>query len=155
MNCREITPDYLAEIRQADTHPDGIANRIGVTIWEMAAMPSDEYLATVWRYAVGVTHQQILKYEHGAVRIGASRPYEISQLLDVPVSFFFEDMAAAIAGKPVPRTFDNDTYGSPEITGLIRAYYSIPDPDVRLRFRAVAKMIARGRHARRRSTLAR
>ena len=47
MNCREITPDYLAEIRQADTHPNGIANRIGVTIWEMAAMPSDEYLATV------------------------------------------------------------------------------------------------------------
>ena len=50
MNCQEITPDYLAEIRQADTHPDGIANRIGVTTWEMAAMPSDEYLATVRHY---------------------------------------------------------------------------------------------------------
>ncbi|MBT7504712.1 MAG: helix-turn-helix transcriptional regulator, partial [Rhodospirillales bacterium] len=42
--------------------------------------------------AVGLTFQQIQKYERGANRIGASRIYELSRILDVPVSFFFEDM---------------------------------------------------------------
>src|SRR3954467_13220553 len=40
---------------------------------------------------IGLTFQQVQKYEHGATRIGASRLYELSQVLDVPVSFFFED----------------------------------------------------------------
>jgi len=42
--------------------------------------------------ALGITFQQIQKYEHGTNRIGASRLYQISQILDVPVSFFFEEM---------------------------------------------------------------
>jgi len=42
--------------------------------------------------AVGLTFQQIQKYERGANRIGASRLFEFSKILDVPVSFFFEGM---------------------------------------------------------------
>src|SRR5262245_8084214 len=42
--------------------------------------------------AVGLTFQQIQKYERGANRIGASRMYDLAHVLDVPVSFFFEDM---------------------------------------------------------------
>src|SRR5215216_762258 len=41
--------------------------------------------------AIGLTFQQIQKYERGANRIGASRLYELSRVLDMPVSFFFED----------------------------------------------------------------
>ncbi|MEM9124068.1 MAG: helix-turn-helix transcriptional regulator [Pseudomonadota bacterium] len=45
---------------------------------------------------VGLTFQQIQKYENGANRIGASRLFEISQILDVPVGFFFEDLPGEV-----------------------------------------------------------
>src|SRR5215218_3069981 len=52
--------------------------------------------------AIGLTFQQVQKYERGANRIGASRLYELSRILDMPVSFFFDDMdpvrAPAIPG---------------------------------------------------------
>src|SRR5215203_3079760 len=41
--------------------------------------------------AIGLTFQQVQKYERGANRIGASRLHELSRVLDVPVSFFFDD----------------------------------------------------------------
>jgi transcriptional regulator with XRE-family HTH domain len=42
---------------------------------------------------LGVTYQQVQKYERGANRIGSSRLFELGQILDVPVSFFFDDLA--------------------------------------------------------------
>ena len=42
--------------------------------------------------AIGLTFQQVQKYERGANRIGASRLHELSVVLDVPVSFFFDDV---------------------------------------------------------------
>src|SRR3954466_4212981 len=47
--------------------------------------------------AIGLTFQQVQKYERGANRIGASRLYELSQVLDVPVSFFFDDTDPVLA----------------------------------------------------------
>src|SRR5580700_2726186 len=62
--------------------------------------------------AIGLTFQQVQKYERGANRIGASRLYELSRVLDVPVSFFFDDVdpvrAPAIPGgfaEPPPEAF--------------------------------------------------
>src|SRR5271154_3437980 len=43
--------------------------------------------------AIGLTFQQVQKYERGANRIGASRLFDLSRVLDVPVSFFFDDMS--------------------------------------------------------------
>lgn len=48
---------------------------------------SQDKLAT----ALGITSQQLKKYERGANRIGASRLYDISELLDVPIQYFFRD----------------------------------------------------------------
>src|ERR1700735_629684 len=45
--------------------------------------------------AVGLTFQQIQKYERGANRIGASRLFDMSRVLDVPVQFFFDEMPVA------------------------------------------------------------
>src|SRR6202167_3755463 len=42
--------------------------------------------------AIGLTFQQVQKYERGANRVGASRLHELSRVLDVPVSFFFDAM---------------------------------------------------------------
>src|SRR6478752_7964676 len=41
--------------------------------------------------AIGLTFQQVQKYERGANRIGASRLHQLSRVLDVPISFFFDD----------------------------------------------------------------
>ena len=46
--------------------------------------------------ALGLTFQQVQKYERGANRIGCSRLFDLSRVLDVPVSFFFDDMADEI-----------------------------------------------------------
>ncbi len=49
--------------------------------------------------ALGVTFQQIQKQEKGRNRTGSGRLYQLSQILDVPVSFFFDDMPKDITGK--------------------------------------------------------
>ena len=48
---------------------------------------------------VGLTFQQIQKYEHGVNRIGASRLYDMSRVLDVQISYFFEDIPADVAAE--------------------------------------------------------
>src|SRR5690349_12335677 len=63
---------------------------------------------------IGLTFQQVQKYERGANRIGASRLYELSRVLDVPVSFFFDDTdpvrAPATGGfaEPAEEAFESD-----------------------------------------------
>ena len=52
--------------------------------------------------AVGLTFQQIQKYERDSNRIGSSRLFEFAKILDVPVSYFFDEMPAnALAGRPM------------------------------------------------------
>src|SRR5258707_241948 len=79
--------------------------------------------------AIGLTFQQVQKYERGANRIGASRLYELSQVLDVPVPFFFDDTdpvrAPAIpAGfaEPPAEAFDSDPLRRQETIELVEAY---------------------------------
>lgn len=57
--------------------------------------------------ALGLTFQQIQKYERGANRVGASRLYDLAQVLDVPIGFFFDDMQEARPSAPssAPRSF--------------------------------------------------
>ncbi len=47
--------------------------------------------------AVGLTFQQVQKYERGANRISASRLYDLSGMLEVPIEYFFSDMPTAVA----------------------------------------------------------
>ena len=47
--------------------------------------------------AIGLTFQQVQKYESGANRISASRLFDLSRLLDVPIQYFFDDMPTAVA----------------------------------------------------------
>ena len=86
--------------------------------------------------AIGLTFQQVQKYERGANRIGASRLHDLSRVLDVPVSFFFDDMdpvrAPAIpAGfaEPPAEAFDSDPLRKRETVELVSAYYRIEDAD--------------------------
>jgi transcriptional regulator with XRE-family HTH domain len=98
--------------------------------------------------SVGLTFQQIQKYERGTNRIGSSRLYQFSQVLDVPVSFFFDAMPEEVAGRPPGLSGDQvvggegDRMSRRETLELVRAYYRITDPAVRKRAREFVKLIA-------------
>ncbi len=105
--------------------------------------------------SIGLTFQQVQKYERGANRIGASRLFDLSRVLDVPVSFFFDDMAESIQDQsPLavargisgladePASFEADPMTKRETLELVRAYYSIVDPQVRRRVYDLAKALA-------------
>lgn len=90
--------------------------------------------------AVGITFQQLQKYERGANRISASRLFNLAQVLDVPVGFFFDDLPAgptaieASVPAPPSRLIDEeDSMARRETLELVRAYYRIDDVVVRRR----------------------
>ncbi len=101
--------------------------------------------------AIGLTFQQVQKYERGANRIGASRLFDLSRVLDVPVSFFFDDMPPEVAKTPaqkyftpeeVPDTQEVDPLAKRETLELVRAYYKVVDPQVRKRVFELVKALA-------------
>ena len=94
--------------------------------------------------ALGLTFQQVQKYERGVNRIGASRLFDLSRVLDVPIGFFFDDMPDALGGGAMAARrnyglaeqqegFDDETLHRRETLELVRAYYRINDPSVRKR----------------------
>ncbi len=101
--------------------------------------------------AIGLTFQQVQKYEKGASRVASSRLYGLSRVLDVPVGFFFEDMPASVAagsraharGKGAARsTSEVDLIAKRETIKLVRAYYKITSPHVRKRLFELTKALA-------------
>ena len=76
---------------------------------------------------VGIKFQQIQKYETGANRVSASRLWDISEVLDVPVSFFFEGLDVEQAAVAKEERMPSDLMGDKEAMELIRSYYSIPE----------------------------
>ena len=81
---------------------------------------------------LGVTFQQVQKYERGANRVSASRLYEISKVLDVPPSYFFEEI---MESDGIDYTGNDTSAADPmtkrETLELVRAYYKIVDPKIR------------------------
>ena len=93
--------------------------------------------------AIGITFQQLQKYENGSNRISASRLFDLSRVLDVPVGFFFDgvlDPAVPATGES-PR-FETDPMAKRETIELVRAYYKISDPYVRQCLRGMAVTLA-------------
>jgi transcriptional regulator with XRE-family HTH domain len=93
--------------------------------------------------AIGLTFQQVQKYERGANRIAASRLYELGKLLDVPVSFFYDD-TDPVRAPPVSKTeaVVPGSLSSPDTLELVDAYYGIADSAVRRRMFDLAKSLA-------------
>lgn len=103
---------------------------------------------------LNITFQQVQKYERGANRISASRLWDISQILDVPISYFFDDISEntmrssprwvsrgdvmdAMTSQPL-----KDPMARRETLELVRAYYTIEKPAVRKRIAEMVKSIA-------------
>ena len=97
--------------------------------------------------ALGLTFQQVQKYERGTNRIGSSRLFQLSRILDVPVSFFFDDMPSAVAAQhggfaeSTQARFDQEELSKRETLELVRAYYRIREPVVRKRLFELVKSL--------------
>lgn len=103
--------------------------------------------------AIGVTFQQIQKYERGINRMGSSRLYEFAKILNIPVSYFFEEFEEE-QGKTGSKyvspgmaenngtKFEHEQLSSRETLELMRAYYRITDPSVRKRVFELIKSLA-------------
>jgi transcriptional regulator with XRE-family HTH domain len=75
--------------------------------------------------AVGLTFQQIQKYERGTNRISASRLYELAKVLDVPESYFFDRGRKGFGKAGTPFEQEKDPLITRETMELVRAYYKI------------------------------
>ncbi len=77
--------------------------------------------------AVGIKFQQIQKYETGMNRVSASRLWDISRVLNVPVSFFFEGLSAQPQDDKAQTDLPGDILTDKEALELLRSYYAIPE----------------------------
>ena len=103
--------------------------------------------------AIGLTFQQVQKYERGANRVGASRLYDLARVLEVPVEYFFADMPDEVASQSPVRlreineekveafVHEGDPMAKRETLELVRAYYKIVDPQVRKRLFEMTKAL--------------
>jgi len=97
--------------------------------------------------ALGLTFQQVQKYERGGNRIGASRLLELARVLDVPVTFFFDDVdpvrAPAIPKGLAPERAEADDLQREETVDLVAAYFEILDTKLRRRLFELAKALSK------------
>ena len=95
--------------------------------------------------ALGVTFQQVQKYETGYNRISASRLWDISQVLNTPVAYFYQDMSSEVTSlsprhiteekvdtagstvEQITQLYNDDPMARKETLALVRAYYKIPN----------------------------
>ena len=97
--------------------------------------------------SLGLTFQQVQKYEKGANRIGASRLFQIARVLGVPVSFFYEGLTGDGEGNEVGQAeidqsvFELDMLSSSEGIQLNSAFFSIRDPKVRKKVLELVKAL--------------
>ena len=123
--------------RTADGSPNPIDVYVGARVKMRRTLlgMSQEKLGEM----IGLTFQQVQKYERGLNRISASRLFDISKVLQVSISFFFEEMdeqvaelsprklAGAVGLAEDPLVFDYDPMTKRETLDLVRCYYMIPD----------------------------
>ncbi len=92
---------------------------------------------------IGVTFQQVQKYERGVNRVGSSRLYDFSRILNVPVGYFFDEFVPANSNNGFAEDrasgFEVDKMDSKETLALIRAYYKISDPLIRKKVLSLIK----------------
>ncbi len=85
--------------------------------------------------ALGLTFQQVQKYERGTNRISASKLFKLSQVLDVSIEYFFDHMPPEVAASPMI---------THETLKLVRAYYEIDNAKIRRRVYELTKTMGAG-----------
>ncbi|MGY2052131.1 helix-turn-helix domain-containing protein [Methylobacterium sp. JK268] len=123
--------------------PDPIDRHVGhrVRVRRLLMGVSQEKLGD----ALGVTFQQIQKYEKGANRISASRLQQIAEMLGVPVGFFYEGAPRVDNGhdenvEPAA-SLSADVFWTSQDLQLVRAFQKVADPTVRRRLVALVEAV--------------
>lgn len=132
--------------------PSGRPNPVDIHVGERLRLRrmllglSQEALARL----LGLTFQQIQKYESGANRIGASRLYDLAHALGVSVDYFYDEMTEQVRQASPRHMVRLDlepevppilSVNSRETLDLIRTYYRINDPSVRRRVQELARSL--------------
>jgi transcriptional regulator with XRE-family HTH domain len=91
--------------------------------------------------SIGVTYQQVQKYENGTDRVGAARVFQIAALTDCPVGFFFE---FAEEGLAISRTSRSDVLADDDMQRLIKAATKIKSPKLLKNLSEIAETFAAG-----------
>jgi transcriptional regulator with XRE-family HTH domain len=104
--------------------------------------------------AIGLTFQQVQKYEKGANRVSSSRLVDLANALDVAVPYFFDEMSAGVSAQTPSELMrtkqrpeidqEQDPLAKRETLEFVRAYYKIEDPAVRKRVFELTKAVAKG-----------
>ena len=92
--------------------------------------------------ALGLTFQQVQKYEGGANRVSASRLSAMAEILGVPISYFFGDLRPDDAEISAEDQRWREYLQRPETIEFIRLYYAIPDQGTRQKFLEMTKTVA-------------
>ena len=127
--------------KQANPIDAQVGNR--VRIRRMLIGMSQEKLGDL----LGLTFQQVQKYEKGVNRIGAGRLFEVAQILGVPIDFFYEGVGAATEGRSGVSESESappvmEFVSSGEGPQLSLAFMKIKDPKVRKRVLDLVKSLA-------------
>ena len=98
---------------------------------------------------LGLTFQQIQKYERAANRISASRLHQLCRVLDVTIGFFYDGIDPTLGSanpvgfaEPPAEPFESDPLRQRETIELVEAFYAIGDPRVRRRLFELARALA-------------
>ena len=92
--------------------------------------------------ALGLTFQQVQKYEGGANRVSASRLSAMADILGVPIAYFFGDLPQGDSRQTAEEQEARERMERPETIELVRLYYAITDPAVRQQFLEMVKSVA-------------
>jgi transcriptional regulator with XRE-family HTH domain len=131
-----------AERSSGRPRPDAVDAQIGARLRERRTRlgMSQEQLAD----RIGVSFQQIQKYERGVNRIAAARLHELARALDVALGYFYTDRTSPLRGmaEDGQEPFGEAVGASPEAEDLLTAFARITDPMVRQRVLELVKSLA-------------
>ncbi len=142
----------MAKTKLGYGHGTGIPNPVDVHVGARVRMRRTllGMSQTTLGEAIGLTFQQMQKYEKGTNRISAGRLYALSGTLDVPVEYFFDDMPTAVAASSPtlgggrakkPPSYEPDPMATRETLELVRAYYKVEDAEIRKRLFEMTKTL--------------
>jgi len=142
-------PEEAASSTKRNKHPNSIDILVGARLRLRRNLIG--LSQTQLGNAIGVTFQQIQKYERGTNRMGASRLYQLSQLLNVSVIWFFDESPAipqSLSHKISPEYApditpqDENIMHRRETLNLVRSYYNIVDPKKRSKIFSLVKSLS-------------
>ncbi|MEM8663045.1 MAG: helix-turn-helix transcriptional regulator [Pseudomonadota bacterium] len=132
----EVRTEPVPNQRSANSVDSHVGSRVRLRRLELGL--SQEKLAD----QLGITFQQVQKYERGTNRIGASRLHQIAIVLQAPITYFFEGAADTQEAVNQETTPLSKALGDPATVRLVRAFASISDAQLKQKAVGIIEAIA-------------